>query len=188
MRALIQRVTRAKVTVAGKIVGEIGQGLLILLGVTHQDDGKDADLLVDKIVHLRIFSDADGKMNLSLADIRGEMLVVSQFTLYGDTRRGRRPSFINAASGEEALRWYNYFVAKARDAVQNVETGVFGAISFTRVEEIHFDNGTVWTWQDLNRNMIAALTILSSFHSIPRERGISLHRKVENVVLHHTGD
>ena len=128
MRAVVQRVTRAKVTVEDEIVGEIGQGLLILLGVTHQDDARDADLLVDKTVNLRIFSDADGKMNLSLADIRGEMLVVSQFTLYGDTRRGRRPSFINAASGEDALKWYDYFVAKARESVQKVQTGVFGAM------------------------------------------------------------
>jgi D-tyrosyl-tRNA(Tyr) deacylase len=126
MRAVIQRVTRAKVTVADKTVGEIGQGLLILLGVTHQEDDKDADLLVHKIVNLRIFSDDGGKMNLSLADIRGEMLVVSQFTLYGDTRRGRRPSFINAAAGEDALKWYEYFVAKARESVKKVDTGAFG--------------------------------------------------------------
>ncbi len=126
MRAVIQRVSHSKVTVGGKIVGEIGQGLLILLGVTHDDDDKDADFLIDKIVNLRIFSDDDGKMNLSLGDIRGELLVVSQFTLYGDTRRGRRPSFINAASGEDALRWYKYFVAKARETVKKVETGVFG--------------------------------------------------------------
>ncbi len=126
MRAVIQRVTRAKVKVADRIVGEIGQGLLILLGVTHEDDEKDADFLVDKIVNLRIFSDADDKMNLSLADINGELLVVSQFTLYGDTRRGRRPSFINAASGEDALKWYKYFVAKARETVKKVETGAFG--------------------------------------------------------------
>lgn len=128
MRAVIQRVTRAKVTVADEVVGEIGQGLLILLGVTHQDDNKDADVLIDKIVNLRIFSDAEGKMNLSLIDIRGAMLVVSQFTLYGDTRRGRRPSFINAASGEDALRWYDFFVTNARESVQKVETGIFGAM------------------------------------------------------------
>ena len=128
MRAVIQRVARAKVTVSNELVGEIGHGLLILLGVTHLDEDRDADYLVDKIVNLRIFNDADGKMNLSLADISGEMLVVSQFTLYGDTRRGRRPSFIDAASGEDALRWYKYFVAKARESVKKVATGEFGAM------------------------------------------------------------
>ena len=128
MRAVIQRVTRAKVTVADQLVGEICSGLLVLLGVTHFDDEKDAEYLVDKIVNLRIFSDADGKMNLSLADTDGEMLVVSQFTLYGDTRRGRRPSFIEAASGEDALKWYKYFVAKARKSVEKVATGKFGAM------------------------------------------------------------
>src|SRR5262245_40887275 len=102
MRAVVQRVTHSRVTVAGEVVGEIGTGVLVLLGVTHSDDSKAADYLVDKIVNLRIFNDADGKMNLSLADTSGEMLVISQFTLYGDTRRGRRPSFIEAASGEDA--------------------------------------------------------------------------------------
>ena len=102
MRAVVQRVSRAKVTVEGRLTGEIGRGLLILLGVTHSDVKDDADYLVDKVVNLRIFEDADGKMNLSLAEIDGELLVVSQFTLYGDTRRGRRPSFIKAASGVEA--------------------------------------------------------------------------------------
>lgn len=128
MRAVIQRVKRSKVTVDDKIVGEIGAGLLVLLGVTHEDDNKTADYLVDKIVNLRIFSDAEGKMNLSLTDVGGEMLVVSQFTLYGNTSRGRRPSFIEAASGEDALRWYKYFVAKARETVTKVATGEFGAM------------------------------------------------------------
>lgn len=128
MRAVIQRVTRAKVTAFDEVIGEIGQGLLILLGVTHLDDNKDADYLVEKIVNLRIFNDAEGKMNLSLADIDGEMLVVSQFTLYGDTRRGRRPSFIEAASGEDALRWYKYFVAKFRESARKVATGEFGVM------------------------------------------------------------
>ena len=128
MRAVIQRVKRSKVTVDDKIVGEIGAGLLVLLGVTHEDDNKAADYLVEKIINLRIFSDADGKMNLSLTDVGGEMLVVSQFTLYGNTSRGRRPSFIEAASGEDALRWYKYFVAKARETVTKVATGEFGAM------------------------------------------------------------
>lgn len=128
MRAVVQRVSRAKVTVEGTIVGEIERGLLVLLGVTHADDDKDADYLVDKIVNLRIFDDAFGKMNLSLADIDGEMLVVSQFTLYGDTRRGRRPSFIAAAGGEQAVLCYEYFVAKARESINKVATGEFGAM------------------------------------------------------------
>ena len=126
MRAVVQRVSRAKVTVGSEITGEIGRGLLLLLGVTHWDDNKDADYLIDKIVNLRIFDDADGKMNLSLAEIDGELLVVSQFTLYGDTRRGRRPSFISAAAGEVALRWYEYFVVRANERIKKVATGRFG--------------------------------------------------------------
>lgn len=128
MRAVVQRVSRAKVTVDDRLVGEIGAGLLVLLGVTHEDDNKDADQLVDKIVNMRIFDDAAGKMNLSLADVDGEMLVVSQFTLYGDTRRGRRPSFIKAAGGDDALRWYKYFVVKSRESIKHVATGEFGAM------------------------------------------------------------
>jgi len=126
MRAVVQRVSRSKVTVDGEVVGEIGKGLLVLLGVTHEDDNRDADYLIDKTVGLRIFDDGDGKMNLSLADVDAEMLVVSQFTLYADTRRGRRPSFMDAARGDEALRWYKYFVAKARETVRKVEHGAFG--------------------------------------------------------------
>jgi len=126
MRAVVQRVSRAKVTVGETVTGEIGRGVLVLLGVTQTDDNKDADYLVDKIENLRIFDDADGKMNLSLADIAGEMLVVSQFTLYGDTRRGRRPSFVKAAPSSDALRWYNYFVVKARETVTKVACGWFG--------------------------------------------------------------
>ncbi len=128
MRAVVQRVSRAKVTVDGRITGEIQRGLLVLLGVSTVDVDKDADYLIDKIVNLRIFDDADGKMNLSLADLDAEMLVVSQFTLYGDTRRGRRPSFISAAGGENATRLYDYFVDKARGSVRNVATGEFGAM------------------------------------------------------------
>ncbi|MBK7935318.1 MAG: D-tyrosyl-tRNA(Tyr) deacylase [Pyrinomonadaceae bacterium] len=128
MRAVVQRVSRAKVTVDDKLIGEIGVGLLVLLGVTHADDNKDAEYLVDKIINLRVFDDTDGKMNLSLADIDGELLVVSQFTLYGDTRRGRRPSFIKAVGGDDALRWYKHFVVKARENVKHVATGEFGAM------------------------------------------------------------
>jgi len=128
MRAVVQRVSRAKVTVAGRITGEIGGGMLVLLGVSTEDESADADHLIDKAVNLRIFEDADGKMNLSLADTCGGMLVVSQFTLYGDTRRGRRPSFIRAAGGEKATKLYEYFVARARESISDVATGEFGAM------------------------------------------------------------
>lgn len=128
MRAVVQRVSRAKVTVDEKVVGEIGRGLLVLLGVTHADTTADADYLVDKVVNLRIFDDAEGKMNLSLAEIEGELLVVSQFTLYGDTRRGRRPSFVDAAPGKDARGRYEHFVAEASKTVAHVATGEFGAM------------------------------------------------------------
>jgi D-tyrosyl-tRNA(Tyr) deacylase len=128
MRAVVQRVSRAKVTVDGRITGEIGGGMLVLLGVSAEDDETAGDYLVDKLVNLRIFEDSDGKMNLSLTDIDGEMLVVSQFTLYGDTRRGRRPSFIAAARGEKATDLYEYFVTRSRTFVRKVETGEFGAM------------------------------------------------------------
>lgn len=128
MRAVLQRVSRAKVTVGGRITGEIDRGLLVLLGVGHSDNETVADKLLDKIIKLRIFDDGEGKMNLSLTDIDGEMLVVSQFTLYADTRKGRRPSFIDAASPGEGNRLYEYFVAKSREAVRKVDTGEFGAM------------------------------------------------------------
>ncbi len=128
MRAVIQRVSRAKVTVNGEVIGEIGRGLLVLLGVASEDFESDADYLVDKIIDLRIFEDADDRMNLSLADIAGEMLVVSQFTLYGDTRRGRRPSFIKAAPPERAIELYEYLVGRAKTRIDKVETGRFQAM------------------------------------------------------------
>jgi len=128
VRAVVQRVSRASVTVDGEVTGEIGKGVLVLLGVSVSDRETDADYLVDKIVNLRIFEDADGKMNDSLADVGGGMLVVSQFTLYGDTRRGRRPSYIDAARPEEANRLYEYFVSQARKQINRVETGVFQAM------------------------------------------------------------
>ena len=133
MRAVVQRVSRSRVTVNGETVGEIGAGLLVLLGVTHADDNTDADFLIDKITGLRIFDDAEGKMNLSLADIGGELLVVSQFTLFADTKRGRRPSFMDAASGDEALRWYKYFIAKARATVAKVAHGAFGEMMYVEL-------------------------------------------------------
>ena len=125
MRAVIQRVTRAKVTVNGETTGEIGNGLLVLLGVATGDTNVDADYLAEKIVGLRIFEDPDGKMNLSVADTAGALLVVSQFTLYGDVRRGKRPSFDAAAPPKQARQLYEYFVEKIRGAGLTCETGRF---------------------------------------------------------------
>jgi len=129
MRTVIQRVSRAKVTVDGETIGEIGQGILVLLGVSDADSERDAVYLLEKTVNLRIFEDADDKMNLSLLDTRGEMLVVSQFTLYGDARKGRRPSFIRAAAPDKANSLYEFFVAEARKLeIGKVATGRFQAM------------------------------------------------------------
>lgn len=128
MRAVLQRVSRARVTVDGETVGEIGAGILVLLGVSRADTEKEAVYLVEKTLNLRVFEDAEGKMNLSLPDIKGELLVVSQFTLYGDARRGRRPSFIEAAAPDEANRLYEFFVSEARKQIAKVETGKFQAM------------------------------------------------------------
>jgi len=125
MRAVVQRVTRAKVTVDDEIVGEIGNGLAVLLGVAPDDTNDDADYLAHKIAALRILDDSEGRMNLSLTDVRGEMLVVSQFTLYGDVRRGLRPSWSDAAPPEVAEPLYEYFVKKCRELIVRVETGSF---------------------------------------------------------------
>jgi D-tyrosyl-tRNA(Tyr) deacylase len=128
MRAVLQRVSRAKVSVGDEITGEIGKGILVLLGVGLGDTEIEAGQLLDKILNLRIFEDQDGKMNRSLADVRGELLVVSQFTLYADTRKGRRPSYIGAAAPEEANRLYEYFVSEALKVVPGVATGRFQAM------------------------------------------------------------
>lgn len=128
MRAVVQRVSRAKVSVGGEVTGEIGKGLAVLLGISVRDSEKDALYLVDKVLNLRIFEDAEGKMNLSLLDIDGELLVVSQFTLYGDVTRGRRPSFVDAAPPERANYIYQAFVAEANKSVGNVQTGRFQAM------------------------------------------------------------
>jgi D-aminoacyl-tRNA deacylase len=125
MRAVVQRVTRASVTVDGEIVGEIGNGLAVLLGVAADDTDADADYLAQKIASLRILDDSEGRMNLSLKDAGGEMLVVSQFTLYGDVRRGLRPSWSDAAPPEVAEPLYEYFVKKCRELLERVETGSF---------------------------------------------------------------
>lgn len=128
MRAVLQRVSRAKVTVETEVTGEIGAGLLVLLGISVTDNESVVNQMLEKIVNLRVFDDASGKMNLSLLDVGGELLVVSQFTLYGDSRKGRRPSYIDAAPPERANRFYQYFVDEARKRVQRVETGRFQAM------------------------------------------------------------
>jgi D-tyrosyl-tRNA(Tyr) deacylase len=125
MRAVVQRVSRAKVTVNGEVTGEIGPGLLVLLAVGTADTRADADYLADKIIGLRIFEDLGGKMNLSVVDIAGAVLAVSQFTLYGDARRGKRPSFDAAASPQQARELYEYFMEKVRAAGLRCETGRF---------------------------------------------------------------
>ena len=125
MRAVVQRVSRAKVTVAGEVTGEIGLGLMVLLGVADDDKQEDAGYLAEKLVGLRIFPDEDGKMNRSLVEASGAMLVVSQFTLFGDCRKGRRPSFIKAARPEQAVNLYNAFVAEVRGRGIVVATGRF---------------------------------------------------------------
>ncbi|MFV0388328.1 MAG: D-aminoacyl-tRNA deacylase [Pyrinomonadaceae bacterium] len=135
MRVIIQRVSRASVSVDGKIIGSIDQGILALLGISDTDSTKDADYLLNKIINLRIFEDSEDKMNLSLADISGQLLVVSQFTLYGDARRGRRPSFLRAATPSKAKGLYNYFVNHAKQNLLRVETGKFQAMM--QVESIN---------------------------------------------------
>ena len=128
MRAVIQRVSRASVSVDGKIVGQIDQGLLVLLGVSRTDAESAADYLAEKIAGLRIFEDSAGKMNLSLAEIKGAVLLVSQFTLYGDVRRGKRPSFDAAVPPEQARKLYEYMVERLRALGINCQTGVFQAM------------------------------------------------------------
>jgi D-tyrosyl-tRNA(Tyr) deacylase len=127
MRAVLQRVTRASVTVEGQVVGEIGAGLLVLVGVVDGDDPADAQALAAKIAELRVFADLDGKMNRSVTEVGGAVLVVSQFTLYGDVRRGRRPSFTRAAPPEVARPMVAAVVAGLREHGLQVEQGVFGA-------------------------------------------------------------
>lgn len=128
MKAVIQRVSKASVEVEGKIVGEIASGVLVLLGVSQNDEPTDADYMADKIINLRIFNDEQGKMNLSLFDSGGAMLAVSQFTLFGDARKGRRPSYIEAAAPDKANSLYQYFVAQVRNKGIQVETGIFQAM------------------------------------------------------------
>jgi D-tyrosyl-tRNA(Tyr) deacylase len=125
MRVVIQRVSKSSVSVGEQTVSEIGAGLLVLLGVAKDDSEKDADYLAEKIVHLRIFDDIDGKMNRTLLDIDGEMMIVSQFTLYGDCRKGRRPSYVRAAPPDTANRLYTYFIEKVLEKGIRAKSGRF---------------------------------------------------------------
>ncbi|HEY3164931.1 MAG TPA: D-aminoacyl-tRNA deacylase [Candidatus Limnocylindrales bacterium] len=142
MRALLQRTTGARVRVDGRVVGEIGPGLVILVGVGPHDDEATAEALARRVTELRIFDDAEGRTNLSLLDVGGAALVVSQFTLYADTRRGRRPGFTGAASPEIAERLYLRFVEAVRGLGVTVATGVFGAVM--EVELVNDGPFTIW--------------------------------------------
>ena len=144
MRAVVQRVTQASVTVDGELLGRIGKGLLILLGVADGDTRELTEKMADKICRLRIFEDENGKTNLSLADVGGELLVISQFTLYADCRKGNRPSFTNAARPETAIPLYEAFIARCRESGLPVETGEFGADM--KVELLN--DGPVTLWMD----------------------------------------
>jgi len=129
VKVVLQRVSRAKVSVDGRVTGEIGGGYLLLVGFTAEDADEDLSWMADKIVGLRVFTDEEGKMNLSLEDVGGDVLVVSQFTLYGDTRKGRRPSFVHAAHPSVAIPLYERFIQCLRDGSPGrVETGEFGAM------------------------------------------------------------
>ena len=144
MRALIQRVSQASVTVDGQVVGEIGQGLVVLLGVGQADTAADAAMLAEKIAQLRIFSDDEGRFNHALGDVGGGVLVISQFTLYADTRRGRRPSFSGAARPEQAVPLIDAFCTALRAAGLVVATGVFGA----HMDVALINDGPVTIWLD----------------------------------------
>jgi len=141
MRAVIQRVSRAQVRAEGQIVGEIGKGILLLLGVGKGDNKPQADSLLEKLVNLRIFEDEAGKMNLSLLDVGGELMVISQFTLYADCRKGRRPSFTDAGSPEEAKTLYEYFISQAGSRGLIVASGIFQASM--EVELVNFGPVTI---------------------------------------------
>lgn len=127
MKVVIQRVEHASVTIDGQVHGQIGKGYLVLLGVGHDDDEATADRIVKKMIGLRIFADDNGKTNLSLKDVGGSLLIVSQFTLYADCRHGNRPGFTDAAKPDQANALYEYFVKKCAEQVENVQTGSFGA-------------------------------------------------------------
>jgi D-aminoacyl-tRNA deacylase len=142
MRVLLQRVSRAEVRVGARVTGRIQGGLLLLVGFTHTDDEAALAWMADKVVGLRLFGDADDKMNLALADVGGALLVVSQFTLYGDAAKGRRPSFVDAARPETAIPLYERFVTLLRERGPRVETGEFGAMM--EVELVNDGPVTLW--------------------------------------------
>lgn len=145
MRVLIQRVSEAKVMIEGRTAGEIDQGLLVLLGIEHEDTKEDADWLIKKLIGLRIFNDEEGKMNLSIDDVKGAFLVVSQFTLHASTKKGNRPSYINAARPETAIPLYEYFKkALADQSNMIVESGEFGADMKVQL----INDGPVTIWMD----------------------------------------
>jgi D-tyrosyl-tRNA(Tyr) deacylase len=142
MRVLLQRVSRAEVRVGGRVAGSIAAGFLILVGLTHTDSAEQLTWMADKVAGLRLFGDAEGKMNLGLSEVGGAVLVVSQFTLYGDAVKGRRPSFIDAARPEVAIPLYEKFIALLRERGLRVETGEFGAMM--EVELVNDGPVTLW--------------------------------------------
>lgn len=142
MRILLQRVSRAQVRAEGRVLGSIGRGLLVFVGFTSSDGDEEIAWMAEKILGLRIFGDADGKMNLAVDDVAGSVLVVSQFTLYGDAQKGRRPSFVDAARPEQAVPLYESFVKRLRDRGAKVETGEFGAAM--DVELVNDGPVTLW--------------------------------------------
>ena len=148
MRFVIQRVERAKVTVEGKVSGEIGNGYVVLVGLLPTDDDKVMDYMLDKLVNLRIYEDENDKLNLSLKDIDGEILIVPNFTLYGDARKGRRPSYAKAAPPDEAEKLFDRFVEKAKETGLNVQTGIFR--THMKVELVN--NGPVTILLDSEKN------------------------------------
>ncbi|AKA71993.1 MULTISPECIES: D-aminoacyl-tRNA deacylase [Clostridium] len=147
MRAVVQRVKYSKVEINGEVVGEINKGLNVLLGISREDTQEHITYLKDKILNLRIFEDENGKLNKSLLDVGGELLIISQFTLYGDCRKGRRPSFIEALGGDEAEKMYEEFVRQCRETVPKVETGRFGADMLVSIE----NDGPVTLMIDSNK-------------------------------------
>lgn len=144
MRAVVQRVKEGSVEIKEKEIGKIEQGLVVLLGVGRNDTEKDAEYIAEKIINLRIFEDKEGKMNLSLKNINGQILVISQFTLYGDCKKGRRPSFISAALPDKAVKLYEYFVRCIKNYNLKVETGQFQAMMLVKI----FNDGPVTIFLD----------------------------------------
>ena len=134
MRAVVQRVSRGSVTVSGAVTGEISQGFVVFLGVAEEDTEKDADYIADKVANLRVFEDENGKMNRSIQDVGGSVLSISQFTLYGDCRKGRRPGFTQAAGPEKAKALYDYFTQKVRKAGIRTEEGIFQAEMLVKID------------------------------------------------------